>query len=62
MRRLNKWVRALIWVLALILCMVATTLFFYLRHSRATDRLLAAERIRMQAIQGENREITGDWR
>ena len=61
MRRLNKWVRALIWVLALILCMVATTLFFYLRHSRATDRLLAAERIRMQAIQGENREITGDY-
>lgn len=61
MRRLNKWVRALIWVLALILCMAGTTLFFYLRHNYATDRELAAERIQMRAIQGENQEITGDY-
>lgn len=48
-------------MLALILCMAGTTLFFYLRHNYATDRQLAAERIQMQAIQGKNREITGDY-
>ena len=61
MKRLNRWVKALIWVLVLVLCMVGTTLFFYLRHDRRTDRVLEAERVQMQALRGENREITGDY-
>ena len=61
MRRLNKWVRALIWLLILILCMAGTTLFFYLRNTHTMRRMLELERAQMQAIQGENRVITGDY-
>ena len=61
MRRVNKWVRPLLWVLALIICMIVTTLLFYLRHIRATNRILELERSQMQALQGENTPIAGDY-
>ena len=61
MKRLNRWVRALIWIMVLILCMVGTTLFFYLRNTRATQRTLEVERAQMRLIQGENRPITGGY-
>ena len=61
MKRLNKWVRALIWFMVLILCMAGVTLFFYLRHNRETRRTLELERAQMQALAGENRAITGEY-
>ena len=61
MKRLNKWVRALIWLMVLILCMAGATLFFYLRHDYASRRTLELERAQMLLIQDENRPISGGY-
>ena len=61
MRRVNRWVRILIGIMFLILCMIGATLFFYVRGTRASKKRLESERIEMQAIQGENQEISGTY-
>ena len=61
MKRMNRWVKALIWIFVLILCMAGITLFAYLWHVHASRRTLEAERVQMQALWGENKKIDGDY-